>query len=87
MPPGRARRQRRRRAAVVGGAAYQAGKRHQEAEAQAPEPEPAKPGPPPSSGGLSSEAMQQLERLAQLHEQGSLTDEEFRQQKAKLLGG
>ena len=31
--------------------------------------------------------MQQLERLAQLHEQGSLTDEEFRQQKAKLLGG
>ena len=28
----------------------------------------------------------QLEKLAQLHDQGVLTDEEFEQQKAKLLG-
>ena len=30
--------------------------------------------------------MEQLERLAKLHEEGALTDEEFAAQKAKLLG-
>ena len=30
--------------------------------------------------------MEQLEKLAQLHEQGILTDEEFAAQKAKILG-
>jgi Short C-terminal domain len=39
------------------------------------------------SGGLSSESMQQLEQLGKLHEQGILTDEEFAQQKGKLLAG
>lgn len=96
MPPGRNRRQRRRRAAAVGGLAYQAGKRRAEPQAppeaqapppQAPAPEPAAPSPPSGSGALSPEAMQQLEQLAQLHEEGALTDEEFQQQKAKLLAG
>ena len=95
MPPGRNRRQRRRRAAVVGGLAYEAGKRRAEPETppeaqaapQAPAPEPAAPSPPSGSGALSPEAMQQLEQLAQLHEEGALTDEEFQQQKAKLLAG
>jgi Short C-terminal domain len=39
------------------------------------------------SGGLTSESMQQLEQLGKLHEQGVLTDDEFAQQKAKLLAG
>ena len=90
MPPGRNRRQRRRRAAAVGGLAYQAGKRRAEPQApppQAPAPESAAPSPPSGSGALSPEAMQQLEQLAQLHEDGVLTDEEFQEQKAKLLAG
>jgi hypothetical protein len=32
-------------------------------------------------------AMDQLKELAQLHDQGILTDEEFAAQKAKILGG
>jgi hypothetical protein len=31
--------------------------------------------------------MEQLKSLAQLHDQGILTDQEFDQQKAKVLGG
>ena len=50
-------------------------------QAQAPAPAPA-----PSAGGLSAEAMEQLKSLAQLHDQGILTDQEFDQQKAKILG-
>jgi hypothetical protein len=78
------------RAAAVGGGAYYMGKRR--AEAQAPEaapppeaPAPAAPGPPPS-GGMSAEAVQRLQELAELHKQGVLTDEEFASQKARLLG-
>jgi hypothetical protein len=36
---------------------------------------------------MSSDEMEQLKQLAQLHEQGVLTDEEFAAQKAKVLGG
>lgn len=39
------------------------------------------------SGGVSSDAIQRLQELGQLHEQGVLTDEEFAQQKQKLLAG
>jgi hypothetical protein len=39
------------------------------------------------SGGLSSEDTARLQQLGQLHEQGILTDEEFAQQKARILGG
>ena len=42
--------------------------------------------PPPAAGGLSPDAMAQLQQLAQLKEQGILTDEEFAAQKAKILG-
>ena len=95
MPP-RDRRQRRRRAAVVGGAAYAAGKHHaanQAAEsapplAQAePPPEQVAPSAPGGSTGLSPEALEQIKELAQVHEQGALTDEEFAREKAKLLAG
>jgi Short C-terminal domain len=45
------------------------------------------PAPAPASGGLTPDAMDQLKQLAQLHEQGILTDQEFDQQKAKILAG
>jgi Short C-terminal domain len=84
------------RAAAVGGGAYalgsrRANRRQQEAsqderiddlESQAPAPAPA-----PASGGISSEAVQKLQELGKLHEQGVLTDDEFAGQKARLLAG
>lgn len=88
------------RAAMVGGAAYYAGKktqqghereaeqeaRLQDLEAQqyaAPPPQAAAP----AAGGLSPASMEQLQQLAQLHEQGILTDAEFEVQKQKILQG
>jgi hypothetical protein len=84
------------RAAAVGGGAYALGSRHargqqQEAEqnqqieelqSQAPAPAPAAA---PASGGISSDAVEKLQQLAKLHEQGVLTDEEFTAQKERLL--
>jgi hypothetical protein len=46
----------------------------------APAPAPA-PAPPPSSGDM----FEQLKQLAQLRDQGILTDEEFAAQKARIL--
>jgi len=88
------------RAAAVGGGAYMAGKRRAQAQqAQAapaydaepayaapPQPPPP-PAPAPSGGGLTQEAMEQLKSLAQLHDQGILTDQEFEEQKARVLAG
>ena len=87
------------RAAVVGGAAYHAGKQIQggrdadaERDAQIAElqqqqyQQQAPPPPPPAAAGPTDEAIAQLEKLARLKEQGILTDEEFQQQKRKLLG-
>jgi Short C-terminal domain len=80
------------RAAIVGGVAYHAGKRvqqgrdedayrdeveGQQAPAQAPAP----------AGGLSEATIQQLQQLGQLKDQGVLTEDEFEQQKQKLLHG
>ncbi len=53
-------------------------------EQQAPAPPP--PEPEPAPAGLSEEAIDQLTKLAGLHDQGVLTDEEFAAQKAKILG-
>jgi Short C-terminal domain len=87
------------RAAVVGGAAYYAGKRRsesqmredeQEARLQELEAQQAYGAPQatvPSSGGMSDDAMERLQKLAQLHEQGVLTDAEFEVQKQKILQG
>jgi hypothetical protein len=58
----------------VGGAGYVAGKRRTQAAPPAPGP------------ALTREEMEQLQSLAQLHDQGILTDREFEQQKAKVLG-
>jgi hypothetical protein len=40
--------------------------------------------PPPAAGGPDD--MAELQQLAQLHEQGVLTDEEFAAKKAQILG-
>ena len=93
------------RAAMVGGAAYYAGKRHEEnvqedeytqarldqleaqqAAMQAPPP-PAAPAAPAASGGISDNTIQQLQKLAELKSAGVLTEEEFNQQKQRLLQG
>lgn len=52
-----------------------------QAAAAAPEPQAA-----PAPGGLSNEAIEQLQKLADLHKAGILTDEEFAAQKARILG-
>ena len=51
--------------------------------AYAPAPAPA---PAPAAGGLSQDAMNELQQLASLRDQGILTDDEFNAQKAKILG-
>ena len=55
----------------------------------APPPPPAyaAPAQPQGGGGLSEESMAKLQQLAQLHEQGILTDAEFEVQKQKILQG
>ena len=53
------------------------GGQQQYAEPQYAEPPPAAPEPDP---------IEQLKELGNLHQQGILTDEEFANQKAKLLG-
>ena len=86
------------RAAVVGGVAYHAGKRAQQGreedaardarmdELEAQQAQQAAPAAP-AAGGMSDEKIQQLQQLAQLKDQGILTQEEFDQQKQKLLQG
>lgn len=88
------------RAAVVGGGAYVAGKHRARAQderaADQPEqdqstsppealPPDAQAAAPASSGGLSEDAIAKLKELSDLHDSGVLTDEEFAQQKERLL--
>jgi Short C-terminal domain len=89
------------RAAVIGGGAYHMGKRRAESQEQdayqdqrigdlenqqqAPAPAPAAAAAPAAAGGMSADALDRLQELAKLHEQGVLTDEEFAAQKQKIL--
>ena len=87
------------RAAVVGGAAYYGGKKRAEGQMQEQEQEQriaeleaqqyAAPAPaaPAGGGGMSEDSMAKLKQLAELHEQGVLTDAEFEVQKQKILQG
>jgi hypothetical protein len=43
--------------------------------------------PPAASGSGTNDALIRLEKLGQLHASGVLTDVEFAEQKAKILGG
>ena len=85
---GRDRRQRRRRAAAIGGAAIAAKKHHdsKQAEAAKPESAPEAGREAQSTGGLTSDQLEQLRQLGELHAQDLLTDDEFAREKAKLLG-
>ncbi len=67
--------------AVSGRVQRRQGQRWQEQEAQQ---QPAAPAP--AAAPDSADMMTQLKQLAELHDQGVLTDEEFAAQKAKLLG-
>lgn len=86
------------RAGMAAGAGYMAGKhmeRGRDANAERDarlddleQSQTAAPPPQPqSSGGISDAAIAQLKQLAELHEQGILTDAEFDAQKQKLLSG
>jgi hypothetical protein len=41
---------------------------------------------PAASGGITSQDTERLAELGKLHDQGILTDDEFSQQKARILG-
>lgn len=47
---------------------------------------PPPPPPPPAATGPTDDMIARLTQLGQLHDQGVLTDEEFAQQKARVLG-
>ena len=86
------------RAAVVGGTAYATGKTGAKARANQAAEQQQEHAPPPRSscracsrrppaGGMSEDSMAKLKQLADLHEQGILTDAEFEVQKQKILQG
>jgi hypothetical protein len=88
------------RAAVAGAAgtaAYKAGQRSADRrqyegggeQMAAAEPAPAAPPPasPATAGGMGAAGMEQLKELAQLRDQGILTEEEFQEQKRLILAG
>jgi len=56
-------------------------------EPQAPPPPPAAPPPPPPAAAPAPDVITQLKGLAELRDQGVLTEEEFAAQKAKILAG
>jgi len=86
------------RAAVVGGGAYIAGKsvawrqagqaqQEDEQDARISDLEQYAPAPAPAAAPAASSPMiDQLNQLADLHQLGVLTDEEFASAKAKLFG-
>ncbi|MDA8320069.1 MAG: SHOCT domain-containing protein [Actinomycetota bacterium] len=90
------------RAAVVGGGAYAVGKRSARRSAEQAQQESGqdarisdleqqqqqqqRAGSQPAEAGGQS-VTDQLSKLADLHKQGVLTDQEFASAKAKLLGG
>ena len=86
------------RAAIVGGAAYHAGKRRSEAEQadaerdmrleELEQQQAMQAGQPPAAAAPAAptvDVVEQLQKLAALKDQGILTEEEFAEQKRKLL--
>jgi len=89
------RRRMRRRVLVAGAAtgavAYHAGKKRAQQDQPSDEPEQTEqaatdyaPAPPEDTGPDAGD-LDQIQKLADLHESGALTDEEFSAAKAKLL--
>ena len=54
-------------------------------DAQAYEPPPQQYAPPPPAANGGSDPIEQLKELAALKDQGILTEEEFAEQKARIL--
>jgi phospholipase/lecithinase/hemolysin len=79
------------RAAVVGGGAYMAGKHMANAQAdqqyQDASQQQAQQAPVPAPRAAGPSMADQLNQLADLHNQGLLSEDEFAAAKAKLLGG
>jgi phospholipase/lecithinase/hemolysin len=80
------------RAAVVGGGAYMAGKHMANAQADqqyqdASQAQQTQQAPVPAPRAAGPSMADQLNQLADLHNQGMLSDDEFAAAKAKLLGG
>jgi membrane protease subunit (stomatin/prohibitin family) len=83
------------RAAMVGGVAYHAGKKVQEGreedyarDQQIADLQAQQAAPTPAAAPAAPQVdIEQLEKLAQLKDQGILTQAEFDVQKAKLLAG
>jgi hypothetical protein len=81
------------RAAAVGGGAYLAGKHRANAQAEqqqgaydAGQQDAMAGGAPAASAGITEADTARLGELGKLHDQGILTDDEFAQQKARILG-
>jgi Short C-terminal domain len=74
------------RAAAVGGGAYVMGKRHAEQAGAEQQQAPPPAAPVQPAGGPSDADIGRLQELAKLRDQGVLSDEEFAQQKARILG-
>jgi hypothetical protein len=78
-----------RTAVIAGTATAVSGKVAAKQAAAGAAPAAAPPAAAPAAAapsGLSTEAMEQLKKLAELHKAGILTDEEFATQKARILG-
>jgi hypothetical protein len=71
------------RTAAVGGAAYYAAKRGAGAGRETGPPEAIDEAPAPEP---AADPVEQIKELAELREQGILTEEEFAAEKKKLLG-
>jgi len=75
-----------RTAIIAGTATAVSGKVAAKQAAGAAPPAAAPEAAPAAAAGLSAESMEQLKKLAELHQSGILTDEEFATQKARILG-
>lgn len=76
-----------RTAIIAGTATAVSGKvAAKQAAGAAPPPPAAAPAEAAPPAGLSAGAMEQLQKLAELHKAGILTDDEFATQKARILG-
>jgi hypothetical protein len=72
---------------VSGGVAHHQQEKYAAQNSQAEQQEMAEPvAPPPAAAPAEPDLNAQLTQLAQLHDQGILTDEEFAAKKAQILG-
>ncbi|MGZ4415203.1 MAG: SHOCT domain-containing protein [Gaiellaceae bacterium] len=67
--------------------AYAAGRGASGGQDQAePQPDEVPAAPPPPAPTSGDTEVEELQKLAQLHDAGALTDDEFAAEKAKILG-